>query len=98
MNRLLIVLVLIGTACGRDVEGVARVDLRQEFPQAEVRSASVGEGDSDNAYVHLCFRPAPDSQFRGVVRLYQRQDGHWRHTVPVTPITPGPRHPCDDDA
>ena len=92
------VLVLLGTACGDGVERVARGDLLEEFPGAHVQSAVVGEGDSDNAYVHLCFRPAADSLPRGVVRLYQQQDGRWRRTIPAAPITPGPRHRCDDDA
>ena len=98
MHKLLLVLVLLGTACGDGVESVARADLLEEFPGAQVQSVVVGEGDSDNAYVHLCFRPPADSQVRGVVRLYQQQAGRWRRTIPAAPITPGPRDRCDDDA
>ena len=98
MHKLLIALVLFGTACSSGVETVARADLLREFPDAQVQSTAVGEGDSDNAYVHLCFRPAADSQVRGVVRLYQQQDGRWRRTIPAAPITPEPRDRCDDDA
>src|SRR5688500_8598772 len=98
MHKLLLVLVLLGTACGCGVEDIVRTDLLQEFPDAQVQSASVGEGDSDNAYVHLCFRPAADSQVRGVVWLYQKQGGRWQHTIPAAPITPGPRDRCEDDA
>jgi hypothetical protein len=98
MHRLLLILVLLGAACWSRVEDLARTDLLQEFPDAHVQSASVGEGDSDNAYVHLCFRSAVDSQARGVVWLYQRQDGRWRRTIPTVPISPGPRDRCGDDA
>ena len=98
MHKLLIALALFGTACGSTVEAVARADLLREFPDAEVQSTVVGEGDSDNAYVHLCFRAAADSQLQGVVRLYQQQDGRWQRTIPAAPITPGPRDRCDDDA
>ena len=98
MHKLLISLVLLATACSSRVETVARADLLREFPDAQVQSTAVGEGDSDNAYVHLCFRPAADSQLRGVVRLYQQQDGRWRRTIPAAPITPWPRDRCDDDA
>ena len=98
MQKLLMVLVLLGTACGSGVEDIARSDLVQEFPGAQVRSAKVGEGDSDNAYVHLCFKPAVDSQVRGIVWLYQKQDGRWQRAVPTVPISPGHRDRCGDDA
>ena len=99
MDKFLIALVLFGTACSSGVEAVARADLLREFPDAEVQSTVVGEGDSDNAYVHLCFRAAADSQLQGVVRLYQQQqDGRWQRMIPAAPITPGPRDRCDDDA
>ena len=67
MHKFLMVLVPLAIACGNEVEDTARTDLLQELPDAQVQSAVVGEGDSDNAYVHLCFRPAADSQARGVV-------------------------------
>ena len=92
------VIVLFSAACGSGVERIARADLLQEFPNAQVQSAVVGEGDSDNAYVHLCFRPDADSRLRSVVWLYQEQDGRWRRTITAAPISPGPRDRCDDDA
>ena len=98
MHKLLIPLVLFGTACSSGVEAVARADLLREFRDAEIQSTVVGEGDSDNAYVHLCFRAAADSQLQSVVRLYQQQDGRWQRAIPAAPITPGPRDRCDDDA
>ena len=98
MRKLLIVLVLFGAACGDGVESVARTDLLEEFPGAQVQSAVVGEGDSDHAYVHLCFRPAADSQLRGEVWLYQKQDGRWQQAIPAGPIFLRPRPRCDDDA
>ena len=98
MHKLVLVLVLLGTACGNGVEDMARTALLEEFPNAQVQSATVGEGDSDNAYVHLCFRPAVDSQVRGVVWLYQKQDGRWQRTIPTVPISPRPRDRCGNDA
>jgi hypothetical protein len=97
MRKLLMVLVLLGTACGSGVERLAQADLLQEFPDAHVQSAVVGEGDSDNAYVHLCFRPVADSRLRSVVWLYQKQDGRWRRTITAAPISPPPRDRCDDE-
>jgi hypothetical protein len=98
MHKLLLVLVLLGTACGSGVEGIARTDLLREFPEAQVQSAVVGEGDSDNVYVHVCFRPAANSRLRGVLCLYQKQDARWRRTIPAAPISPEPRDRCNDDA
>ena len=98
MHKFLLGLVLVGTACGSDVEDIARTDLLKEFPHGQVQSATVGEGDSDNVYVHLCFTPAADSQARAIVWLYRKQDRRWQRAIPTVPISPGPRDRCGDDA
>ena len=76
MRWFLTVLVLTAAAC-RGAERAAQADLAAERPNAQLLETFVGEGDFDHAYVHLCFRPAPDSQARAEVWLYQRRDGGW---------------------
>ena len=97
MRKLLTLLILSATACTSGPEVAARADLTAEYPAAQIISTTVSEGDLDNAYVHVCFRSAPDSQLRAEVWLYQRRDGAWRRATSAGARAPDRQGRCRDE-
>jgi len=75
--------------CGFAPERQARREFMAEHPEAVIREVFVGEGDDQNAHVHIRFSERTSGQAREVMWLYQRQDGPWKAVRKVGPLSPG---------
>jgi hypothetical protein len=84
------VLAILVVGCSRVSDTQARREFEKAFPEAKVYEQFVGEGDSDDAYMHFRYTVAGSDTRLEQMWLYQKQrDGSWLVTAKDGPKPAG---------
>jgi hypothetical protein len=86
----MMVFALLLSACSRVPEKQARAEFQTAYPDAKIYEQFVGEGDSDDAYMHFRYTiPGSDAKLEQMW-LYQKQkNGSWRAVAKDGPTPAG---------
>lgn len=77
MKYIILALIFLAGLCACDAPNTDVVvnEFKKQFPKYTFVDASVGEGDSDNSYVHVRYKKTEDGRIYEKVYLVQQING-----------------------